>query len=322
MFISILLLKKILSMFVALAVGYIIVKSKLLKSEDSKTLSKILAFIGSPCAIFLSFMVDFTLDVGMGILIAAIVAVLLHICYIVLAQIFAKVLRLKKIEQAGIIYSNAGYLTIPLVYAVLGAEMVVYTCAYSVVQTILIWTHAKTLVADQLIVDDGAKKKEVLKIFCNPNFIAIYLGIAAMIVGIRPPEIIEVAAQDFAGLLAPLSMLVVGMLMAKVKLVDLARESKIYLVCVIRLIVIPLFSIGVIYLTSVVIESLGMRYSNMSEIFMVVLWAAAGPVANAITQLSQIYGGDEEYAGKMTMMSLVLCVVTMPLMTMLCMNIL
>lgn len=47
------------------------------------------------------------------------------------------------IEKATIIYSNSGNLIIPLVGAILGNEWVIYSSGYMVVQTILLWTHAK-----------------------------------------------------------------------------------------------------------------------------------------------------------------------------------
>ena len=53
------------------------------------------------------------------------------------------------IEKATIIYSNSGNLIIPLVGAILGNEWVIYSSGYMVVQTILLWTHAKSLVCNE-----------------------------------------------------------------------------------------------------------------------------------------------------------------------------
>ena len=42
--------------------------------------------------------------------------------------------------------------------------------------------------------------------------------------------------------------------------------------------------------------------------------AAAAPTASSVTQLSQVYGGDSEYAGLINMISTLLCILTMPMM--------
>ena len=55
--------------------------------------------------------------------------------------ILEKPLRLNSIEKVSIIYTNAGYLVIPLVSAVLGEEWVFYTTAFLLVQNLLTWTH-------------------------------------------------------------------------------------------------------------------------------------------------------------------------------------
>ena len=47
------------------------------------------------------------------------------------------------------IYSNSGNLIRPLGGAILGKEWVLYTSGYMVIQTILLWTHAKSLVCNE-----------------------------------------------------------------------------------------------------------------------------------------------------------------------------
>ena len=61
---------------------------------------------------------------------------------IILTKVLERPLHFNSIEKASIIYSNSGFLVIPLVASVLGQEWVFYTTAFIVVQTVLLWTTA------------------------------------------------------------------------------------------------------------------------------------------------------------------------------------
>ena len=58
--ISILLMEQIAELFLMILMGYIIVKTGLLKGEDSKVISKIVLYLVIPCVIINAFQVDYT----------------------------------------------------------------------------------------------------------------------------------------------------------------------------------------------------------------------------------------------------------------------
>lgn len=169
--ISLLLANKIASLLIICAIGYLIVKIKLVKIIDSEVLSKILLFICTPCALLSAYQIEFTLEKIQGILIAFLLAIITYIVSIGLATILGKCLKLSDIERLCVIYSNAGFFVIPLVQFVFVSEYVFYTCACTTCVTFLLWTHCKIIISRQ---------KEIIwrKILLNPNCIAIYLGFA------------------------------------------------------------------------------------------------------------------------------------------------
>ena len=57
--ISILLMEQIAELFLMILMGYIIVKTGLLKGEDSKVISKIVLYLVIPCVIINAFQVDY-----------------------------------------------------------------------------------------------------------------------------------------------------------------------------------------------------------------------------------------------------------------------
>ena len=94
-------------------------------------------------------MIEYTPDKLIGLGISFLGAILVHIVFIPLANIIGKMFGFTPIEKATIIYSNSGNLIIPLVGAILGNEWVIYSSGYMVIQTILLWTHAKSLVCNE-----------------------------------------------------------------------------------------------------------------------------------------------------------------------------
>ena len=70
--ISILLMEQIIQLFLMIFMGYLIVKVRLVKDEDSKVLSKIILYLIIPCVIINAFQVDYTPQTVKGLLIACI----------------------------------------------------------------------------------------------------------------------------------------------------------------------------------------------------------------------------------------------------------
>ena len=71
------LVKKIISLAMIMAMGWLAVKSRAMKSEDSKGISRLSLFLVMPCVILSSFQVDYTEDVKNGLLLALFAAVVL-----------------------------------------------------------------------------------------------------------------------------------------------------------------------------------------------------------------------------------------------------
>ena len=233
--ISILLAEQIIAMFLTMAVGFGVVRAGLFKTEDSRIISNMVVYICNPCVVVHAFQIELTDDKIKGLMIAVGMSVIVHVILIVGSELLSYIIHFNSIEKASIIYTNAGYLVIPLVSAVLGEEWVFYTTAFILVQTILMWTHGVNLIGQE-------KNLNIRKILCNPNVIAMIIGIA------------------FAGL-----------------------------------------------------ERTGL-HPDAEYILMIVLIATAAPAAAMVTQLAQIYEKDSKYASVINVMSVICCIITMPLM--------
>ncbi len=302
---SLLLIQQICQLFIMIFFGFLLVRKKKLTTQESKVLSILLLYVVSPCAILNSFMIDFTPDKLMGLGLAFLGAILVHIIFIPLANVLAKVTGFTPIEKATIIYSNSGNLIIPLVGAILGKEWVLYTSGYMVVQTILLWTHAKNLVCNE-------KTYNLKKIFFNVNILAIVVGICLFVFQIQLPDILVGTMEKVGGMIGPIAMIVIGMLIGDMDLKDIFKEKRTYLITFMRLVVFPLFVI-------VIFKFTGLTHitADANHILLITTLAASAPPAAMITQFAQLYNKHPGYASVMNVMGVIFSIVTMPLMVML-----
>ena len=227
-------------------------------------------------------------------MIAVGMSVIVHVILIVGSEILSYIIHFNSIEKASIIYTNAGYLVIPLVSAVLGEEWVFYTTAFILVQTILMWTHGVNLIGQE-------KNLNIRKILCNPNVIAMIIGIALFALEIRLPAVIDSCVSGFGDM--------IGMVIGDVDLRWVFRQKRPYLICMIRLILFPLIA-AIVFAG---LERTGL-HPDAEYILMIVLIATAAPAAAMVTQLAQIYEKDSRYASVINVMSVICCIITMPLM--------
>lgn len=302
--ISILLIKQIAQLFLMILMGYILVKSRILKSDDSKSVSVIVLYLVIPCTIINSFQVDYTPQTRNGLLLAVVAAIFIHIIFFVLTKIFGELFKFDSIEKASIIYSNAGNLIIPIVSGILGDEWVLYCCGFMSVQLVFLWTHCKILVSQE-------KGADIKKILINVNTISIVVGVFLFISGIKLPEIPKNTVEAISKLIAPLSMIVSGMLMADVRLKTIFINKRIYIVSTMRMIIYPIAILIFFKFTQ-----MASFLKDGKTILLVSFLATIAPVASTVTQMAQVYDNDSDYANKINVFTVLVCIFTMPLMVM------
>lgn len=300
--ISLILAEKIFSLFLIVFMGYAVVHWGLLHAEDSKTLSLISLYLISPCVIISAFQVQYTPDVLHGLLLALAAAVLLHVGIIAVVNLLGHALHLDAVEKASMIYSNAGNLIIPIVTAVLGKEWVIYSSAFLSVQLFLLWSHAKSMLC-------GEKSFALKKVLTNINMIAILAGAALFLLHIQLPAVIEDSLDMVGSAIGPISMIILGMLMAGMNFKKILGYRRLWLATALRLVGIPLAAVALLKLSG-----LAHLVPDGQTILLVSLLATCTPSASTITQMAQIYGKDADYASAINVVTTLLCIFTMPLM--------
>ncbi len=299
---SLLLFQEIAQMFVALILGYVIVRCGILKSGDSKVLSILAMYIIFPCVIINSFQIEFTTERLHGMFLALGAVILTHLLFYLLTLICRKPLRLNSVEQASLIYANAANLTIPIVSSLLGAEWVFYVSIYVMFQQFLLWSHCRLLIS-------GERNIPFKKILLNVNVLSALAGAALFFFRVPLPGILRASMASISAMIGPLTMMVAGMLMGNVNFRTLFQSFGLWKVALLRLVVYPL-----ILVLLMKYSGLATLVPNGETILLVSLLSSITPSSATITQQAQVYGSDSQHASLINVITMLLCIVTIPIM--------
>ena len=303
--ISILLRQQIVQLFLMIFMGYLIVKTGLVRDDDSKVLSKIILYLIVPCVIINAFQVDYTTDTVKGLLIAFAASVMTQVILLVVISVAGKLLHLNEVEASSVYYSNSGNLIVPIVTFILGQEWVLYGCVFMSVQLVFLWTHCKKIISREASYDWK-------KIILNINMISIFIGVILFFTKIRLPEIIGNTLASVGTMIGPASMIVTGMLFAGMNLKQIFANKRVYFITFLRLIAVPLIALVLIKLSNLASFS-----ADGNKIMLIVFLAIITPSASTVTQMCQVYGNDSRYASAINVMTTLLSIITMPVMVML-----
>ncbi len=297
---SLILAKKIFSLFIIMIMSMALVRFKILKVADSKIMSILLLYLFFPCVILESFQIDFTPEIQHGMLLSTGAAVVVQALLLFMGVALKKTLHLNAVEQCSVIYSNAGNLIIPLVVSVLGPEWVIYSSSFLAVQLVLFWTHMKSVMANEAHMDLRA-------VFTNANMLAIFAGLVLLFTGWRLPVPVNDALHSLGLVIGPSAMIIAGMLLGDMSWEKIKSYKRVPLVAFLRLIVMPL---GVLVL---------LKYSGIASvsphgttILLITLLATATPSATTCVSMASLYDNQPEYASVINVVTATLCTITMP----------
>ena len=158
---------------------------------------------------------------------------MIHVLLFVIVYSLSRVFRFTNVEKASLIYSNAGNLIIPLVTAILGEEWVIYASAFMVVQQFIIWTHGKSLIQGKT----GADFKAIL---LNVNLIACVAGMIMFLLHLHLPSLLGGTVKSMASVIGPVSMIMIGMILAGTDLKSIVKGKRIWIIAVLKMIIIPM----------------------------------------------------------------------------------
>lgn len=294
-------LYQIIIMLFLIIVGILCFKMNLISKETNGKLSDLMLLLVNPAVIFVSYQREFDPTLLSNLLISIVLAVITH--GIAIAISFLLIPDKKDsdiaIERFGVVYSNCGYIGIPLVNGLFGSVGVFYLAAYMTIFNLLVWTHG-------VIIMTGKKdKKTFLKALLSPAVIATMIGFILFIARIILPNILVETISYIANLNTPMAMIIAGVTIAQTNIIKIISKPRSYYIAFLKLLLVPL--------TSLLIYQF---FPIAREVVLTAVLAAACPIGATISLFAIRYKRNYIYASEIFALTTILCVITIPVVMM------
>ena len=289
-------------MFTILLIGLGCSMKGLITKEGTKQLSTVALHIVNPLLIFMSYQSDYSSKLLKGLL----WSFLLSGCSFAIMILLATFIIRKKrpdysLERFSAVYSNCGFMGIPLIMNIYGSNGVLYLTAYITLFNLLVWTHG------YMMMKGKRDFSTLVKALLSPSVIATVLGFIFYITQIRLPEIPYKAMDYISAMNTPLAMLIAGATVAQTNILKAFKGIEIYRVCAGKLLIVPALTFALV------------RFTPAPDIVkMVITIAAACPVATTGTMFAITMDRHPQKCSEFFAVTTVLSGLTLPLVTMLC----
>lgn len=281
-------------MFLMMLVGVILYRTGIISRQGSADLGKMLISVVIPCVIVRSYLTDYStvkcIRLGYSFLFSALS---LMLAMVISHLFFGKKARIENFSAS---FSNAGFMGIPLVQAVLGEEAVFCVAAYVALLNLLQWTYGVMVMSQKR---ESVKAK---KIIGNPVMVSMVAGVFLFLTGLPVPGMAVTILEQIRNLNTPLAMIVLGVYFAQTDLKSMFLDKKSYLCSAVRLLLIP----------AVTILLWKLLPFGDDMVKMAVLIAASAPVGANVAIFAQQNDMDYTHACKVVCLSTLLSIVTIP----------
>lgn len=303
-------IQQMLVLFALMVVGYACYKISWLDKNAYGKLSKIVVNVMNPMLIINGVLNKNTGDDYRKVLVNLSLVVIYFAALVFLSFLIVRVLKIGKPSESlyrlMLIFSNVGFIAIPVITSVYGEGVVLYIAFYILGYNILLYTYGLHLVEVSV---DGNEKKEKGKTYkkiINSGVIACLAAILIFATGIRVPSSVETFVSYLGEPAVPLSMILIGASMAQQDLKKLFTDVKMYLFLFIRLLLIP------------VAAALIVREFNLDmQIAGTFILMLAMPIGSIVVLLAADRGADETCCIKGSILSTLFSVVTIPIVSLL-----
>ena len=288
----------VLTLFILMGVGVACAKTKLLSDGAVKALANLVLYIATPCVIIKSCIREFDPAMLRGFLIVVAVAAVNHAVLVFLARVVFRDSdeNRRRVLRCATVFSNAGYMAIPLQQAILGEVGVFYCAAYIIVFNLFLWTYG-------LVEMSGDTRLSAKKILLNPGIIGVVVGLTLFVLPISVPTLLTDAIGHFAALNTPVPMLIVGYYLAQTNLTSALKDGRGWLCIALRLVAVPLAALGALLLCGV-----------RGDLLTACMICIATPAATSCTMFATRFDRNPRLSVNLVSLSTLLSVATLPLM--------
>lgn len=296
------LVQQMIVLFLIMGVGFFCGKKGYISDSNAKSLSWIVVNIATPSMILSAGMNDESTIRGSSLLIGFVITISVFAFLIAASFIIIPVLKVpsddKSVYRVMTIFSNIGFIGLPILQAAYGPEAVLYGALFQFPYNFLMYTYGIAAMKGE----NPFKSNNLPKMILNVGVMSSILAIIIYVSGVHMPSVAIVTAKHLSSLAAPLSMMVIGQSMTSIKIKELFGDVRLLVFSLIKLIIVPIA--GILLLRLFLDDKLLL---NVCYIML------ATPVGSMTAMVAQQYGGNYALASKAVALSTLLSVITIPL---------
>lgn len=211
-----------------------------------------------------------------------------------LSPFFEKEREQRKIFQLMFVFSNVGFIGIPVISGIFGVQYVVYVSEFMLVYTFVFYTYGIALM-------DGKFSAASLRSVINPGTVSGLLALIIIIFDIQLPDFLLTAVTYLGNVTSPMALMAVGFALAGSDLKKIFGQPRLYVFSIVKLLVLPL-----------VVLPLLRQVLGSTDLLGVCMVMFGMPVGNMPLILGNQRGMDVTACSAAIILSTVLCVLTVP----------
>lgn len=292
-----LIAQQVLVLFILIGIGFACGKFGAITEHSAKKMTDIVLYVVTPCVMVNAFQREFSFSLLGQVFLAAGIAFAILFLSVLLAKLTLrdKDAARRKVLQFSVVFSNCGFMSLPLQKALLGDEGQFFGSIFVAVFNVVVWTYG--------LVDMSGDRKllSLKKLAVNPGILGVIAALIIFICGIKLPVVISQPVMHLANLNTPLPMLIIGFYLSNAKLKHAFTCLASYISMVLRLLVIP----------AAVLFALAPFGLNRNLIIAFVI-ACSAPTAATTTMFAAKFNRDAKLSVSLVAASTLLSIITMP----------
>lgn len=297
---------EILTLFLAVVIGWLVVRKNIVTAGFRKDLSQFLFYVSIPATMIKSMSQEFSANtlrevIGMVFMSIGFLCFGLLIKTIGLKLLGEQDVRRRTVYEYILVITNYGFMGWPVCYALFGEEGMFYSSIFAIPINIFFYLYG-SIVFSKINGAKGDNGGFRFKTLLNPPNIATVIGLLLFLFSIQLPPQISGVVGLFSATTTPLAMAVAGMLLGTFSFKTVFTNRKAFVFAGLRLLVLPLMVFGILKL---------MGFSGLMLAIPVVI--AAMPAPPNLTVLTEQYQADSYLAAQLIFITTLLSVLTIPI---------
>lgn len=299
-----------IKLFIILILGFVLNKCNIIDNVTGRKLSSLVVKVTAPLWIISTALGASAENRGEVLLVFG-AGILMYLGFILFAKLVVALLHINKkdrpVYECMMVFANNSFMGFPVLQSVLGDEAVFYSSMLHFSFNIFIYTYAVYCLRKASgSVSQGqnslaGRAKSLARSLVTPGFLLILLALILFVAGVRDDGVIYETCHMIGNTTSVLSMLVLGAAFAQYPVKESLTDLKSYGFSVIRLILIPLVSLGIC------------RLLHVNEFYTAIVVITNGmPVASMVVMMANEHNADTRIVTRNIVVTTALSLVTIP----------